>query len=99
MFKNLHLLTVAAMSLLSGSAASACPYCDSPTGRQVREGIFNSDFGYNVLITLVPFPVLIVIVVLIYFGLPPWLNDPVKNQGSTDAASAHSNQAPHGDVA
>jgi hypothetical protein len=38
----------------------------------VRAGIFNAEFGYNLLLTLLPFPILLGLVALIYFGLPPW---------------------------
>ena len=58
--------------LLLASSAVACPFCDSETGQQVRQGIFDRNFVDNLLLTLIPFPVLLAIVVLIYFGLPPY---------------------------
>jgi hypothetical protein len=57
------------------SPARACPLCESETGERVRAGIFNAEFGYNLLVTLLPFSVLLAIVALIHFGLP-WANDP-----------------------
>ena len=48
----------------------ACPYCQSETGRLVSAGIFNSDFWLNALLTLLPIPVMLLIVGLIHFGLP-----------------------------
>lgn len=54
------------------TALWGCPLCESATGEQVREGIFNADFGSHLLAILLPFPVLVGIVALIYFGLPPW---------------------------
>lgn len=52
------------------SSALACPLCKSETGRQVRAGIFDADFGYNLLLTLLPFIVLLAVVALIHFGVP-----------------------------
>jgi hypothetical protein len=45
----------------------ACTMCHTETGQQVRTGI-SVDFLTNFLVTLAPFPVLAVIVALIYFG-------------------------------
>jgi hypothetical protein len=50
--------------------APACPLCGTDTGRQVRAGIFGDDFGRNLLLTVLPFAVLLGIVALIHFGLP-----------------------------
>jgi hypothetical protein len=52
------------------SPALACPLCDSETGQQVRAGIFDAQFGYNALVTGLPFPILLAIVALIHFGWP-----------------------------
>lgn len=54
------------------STAWACPLCDSETAKEVRAGIFNSDFASTALLTLLPFPILLSMVGLIYFGAPPW---------------------------
>lgn len=35
--------------------ASACPLCDSLEAREVREGIFNEQFGTNLGKALLPF--------------------------------------------
>jgi hypothetical protein len=48
----------------------ACPLCRSDTGRRVRAGIFNADFGENLLVTLLPFLVFLAVVAWIHFGLP-----------------------------
>ena len=53
--------------LVCASTATACPFCKSETGRQVQEGIFNDQFWGNVLLTALPFPILLAIVALIYF--------------------------------
>ena len=63
-----RLLFLLVVVLAGASTASACPYCDTSIGQQVRAGIFNSDFGYNLAVTLSPFPVLLAIVAVIYFG-------------------------------
>lgn len=39
--------------------ASACPLCDSETGKQVRAGIFGDDFWSTLLVVVSPFPVLL----------------------------------------
>lgn len=48
----------------------ACPYCESEIGQQVYAGIFNSDFALNAALTLIPIPILSLIVALIHFGKP-----------------------------
>ena len=55
--------------VLDLSSAAACPFCQSETGRQVRAGIFNDHFWGNVLVTLLPFPILLAVVALIYFDV------------------------------
>ena len=59
-------LLVAAVPL----AASACPLCNTPTGQQVRSGIFDHDFGMTLLTVLAPFPVLVLVLAAMHFGLP-----------------------------
>ncbi len=59
---------LAAASLSAG--ASACPLCHTPTGREVRAGIFDTSFKFKLLATIAPFPVFIGVVSLIYFGPP-----------------------------
>ena len=51
-------------------AALACPLCHTDTGKQVRAGIFGPDFGFNLVVTIIPFVIFLVITALIYFGLP-----------------------------
>lgn len=61
------------------SPATACPYCDSEVGRRVSAEIFNSDFWANTFLTLLPIPVMVLIVALIHFGLPwPTRRDPPR---------------------
>lgn len=61
------------MAALPGWAttAMACPFCVTETGQQVRAGIFNEYFWANLMVTLLPFPVLLAAVAVLYFG-PPW---------------------------
>ena len=54
--------------VLHASVSSACTLCHTPTGEQVRAGIFNESFGSNLLLTLAPFPVLAAIVLALHFG-------------------------------
>jgi hypothetical protein len=62
---------VAVLSFLWATSARACPLCVSDTGQRVRAGIFNADFGYNLAMTLLPFPLFLGIIYLIHSG-PPW---------------------------
>lgn len=56
--------------VLPASAIMGCPICDSETGQEVRAGIFDEDFAANLVMVLLPFPVLLGIVAMIYFGVP-----------------------------
>lgn len=71
--------------ILPMSSAVACPFCESETAAQVRAGIFNDHFGMNVLLTLLPFPILLAIVALIYFDLSRLWTKPQMN---ADAVSS-----------
>ena len=55
---------------LTAAPTQACPVCDSETGKHVRRGLFNEDFGKNLLMTVLPFPILLGIVAVIYYGPP-----------------------------
>jgi hypothetical protein len=61
----------AGILLLFPLAALACPVCDTATGHAVRAGIFGSDFGPNLLVTVLPFLVFTAIAAAIYYGPPP----------------------------
>lgn len=65
----LHATGGLVIPLLSACRALACPFCESETGQQVRAGIFNDQFWANVVLTLLPFPILLTIVALIYFDV------------------------------
>ena len=51
-------------------AALACLSCSGEIGRQVRDAVFGPDFGSNLVLTLLPIPVLLGIVAAIRFGRP-----------------------------
>jgi hypothetical protein len=84
---------VAGLLVLSAGlpSASACPYCETETGKQVRAGIFNDQFCSNVTLTLLPLFILLGIVALIYFDLS-WLWPKTQRASNTPAR-----QAPQGD--
>ena len=48
-------LTALAVLAAGTSAAVACPVCESETGQQVRDGIFNNEFGGRFLAMVLPF--------------------------------------------
>lgn len=72
MFNRLRCSVTAAAVWLWPATLWACPLCESSTGEQVRAGIFSAEFASHLIALLLPFPVLVGIVALIYFGLPPW---------------------------
>lgn len=65
-------------------SATACPYCETETGQQVRAGIFNDQFWSNVTVTLLPLFVLLGIVALIYFDLS-WLRPKTHGEENSTA--------------
>jgi hypothetical protein len=65
-----HRLGLTITAALLPLAAQACPLCDSATGQQVRAGIFSTDFITTLLTVLLPFPILLIGVALMHFGLP-----------------------------
>lgn len=75
---------------LSPATARACPFCNSSTAQQVRAGIFNSDFTYNLVLTAAPFVVLFAVLFLILYwpparagGLTMRRASPLKRSNST----------------
>jgi hypothetical protein len=54
-------------------AVTACPVCRTGTGEAVRSGIFNVDFGVNLIVTVAPFVVFYAIAALVYYGWPAFL--------------------------
>lgn len=75
------------LTLLCASPVLSCPVCDSGTGKAVRAGIFGSDFGANLLVTLLPFGVFAVLVAAIYHGVP-WqrMTGEAKRTGQDEGA-------------
>lgn len=70
-------LTSLAASLTTVQAA-ACPLCISETGKRVREGIFNAEFGYHLTAITAPFAICLVLIALLHFGLPVQFNKPAR---------------------
>lgn len=68
--RALHHAWLCGALLLADDPASACPVCDRETGRQVRAGLFDEDFGFNLLATSLPFVVFLGIAAAIHFELP-----------------------------
>lgn len=72
-----------------------CPICDSSTGQQVREGIFNEDFGSTLLKVLLPFPVVALLLAGINKILPKWLNEvPTSREGKSPTELADAQNKP-----
>lgn len=63
-------LSAAFTAVSLAGPALGCPVCDSETGQEVRDGIFDGQFIANLASILLPFAVLLGTVVLIHFGLP-----------------------------
>lgn len=60
--------------------ATACPMCQSDLGKQVRQGILDHQFGFNLIATLLPFPILLFLAVAIYRGLWPFSRNPMQRR-------------------
>lgn len=76
MRKLIPALVLVAMLLTGATPGWACMTCKSETGRRVREGIFDSQFGPNLLMTLSPFPLFLGLVAWIHFGFPGTRREP-----------------------
>ena len=76
------------LTLGASSSVSACPFCGSSTADQVRAGIFNSDFVYHLGVSFAPFPILIAILILIYY----W---PTGRPARTEIQRLHREDALH----
>jgi hypothetical protein len=61
-------LAVIALVLGGTTEVLACPVCETPTGIEVRQGIFNERFWVNVAAVLSPFPIFAGAVAWILFG-------------------------------
>lgn len=82
-------LLCVATTLAAASSACACPVCDTATGRQVRGRIVDADFADNLLVTALPFAVLLAVAAVLHFGVP-W-----RRRGTTPSGPpSPSNTAP-----
>ena len=70
MRNQVRMTATAILPILGASPARACPLCNSETGRRVLEGIFDAQFGPNLLATLLPFPVFLAVIALVYYWSP-----------------------------
>ncbi len=93
MLNRARMLATATLLILGASPAWACPLCRSETGRRVREGLFDAQFGTNLLVTLLPFPVFLAVIALIHFG-PPWAKGHSRRPTSPDAGDMPQSQPP-----
>jgi hypothetical protein len=57
-----------ATAVFVGSRSSACPLCHDDVGVQVRAGIFNDDFGFNLFALVLPFAVTLGFAATVHFG-------------------------------
>jgi len=64
---------LATLLFLNAASLLACPVCDSETGKAVRRGLFSPDFGTNLLLTVLPFPIFLAIIALLYYGPPAFI--------------------------
>lgn len=80
---------------LTASPAWACPYCESDIGKEVAAGIFNEDFAFNALLTLSPVPILLLIVYVMYFGMP-FPKRPSKQRPADRSNSPTASESPLG---
>ena len=66
--------------LLTSAAGYTCPVCNSATGKKVRASVLGPDLLYNLVVTIVPFAIFALIVVLIYHGgRLPFLSKKINN--------------------
>lgn len=79
----------ACLVALLSPPARACPVCDSGTGKAVRQGLFNAEFGKNLLMTALPFPIFLGIAAYLYYGPP-------TRRGRSDARRGQDTSGPDG---
>jgi hypothetical protein len=84
---------VAILVLILGAPCGACPVCDTGTGRQVRAGILDENFGRTLLAVALPFPVLLAVVAVVHFGWPPFRHQNIPpNEGEPRRDDGHDNR-------
>jgi hypothetical protein len=70
--QRLHRLAAVLFLLACDAAvADACPVCQSETGEQVRAGIVGADFGPNLLVSLLPFLMVLGLAAALHCGFTP----------------------------
>ena len=78
MLKTLRVILPALTLLVPAPPASACPQCRAGIARQVRAGIYDDQFAFNVFATLMPFGIFLGIAAAIHFGVPAWPADRMR---------------------
>jgi hypothetical protein len=61
---------VTVVLLLFVEIVQSCPVCRTGTGAEVRGRIFDADFGYHLLVTILPFVLFYAVAAMIYFDVP-----------------------------
>ncbi len=61
---------LAMLTLTFVSLAEACPLCHTGTGQQVRQGIMDQNFFFNVTATLTPFFIIAIVISIILYEKP-----------------------------
>ena len=54
--------------LLISATGYACPICNSITAKKVRASLLGPDLLYNLVVTIIPFAIFALIILLIYHG-------------------------------
>ena len=67
---SLFLFATIALHAVLAATALGCPVCDTGTGQDVRDGLFDENFARNVFAVALPFPILLGVVAMIHFGWP-----------------------------
>ena len=93
-----HMRYLAAVESLALALAfvhplGACPVCDTGTGRQVRAGVFDAEFGRTLVAVLLPFPILLAVVAVIHFGWPPLRG---RGEATGEGDARHDRDDPEG---
>jgi hypothetical protein len=57
-------------ALAAETAVLGCPVCDSEQGKEVRAGVFDEQFGSNLMRVLLPFPIAAGVLGTAYVLLP-----------------------------
>jgi hypothetical protein len=79
--KTVRVILPALALLMTAASAPACPQCQAGIARQVRAGIYDDQFAFNLFATLLPFGVLLGIAAAIHCGVPARPADRTRRPG------------------